>query len=286
MREILSAAVLKQRLQKGFMIKRRRKSMYDSTKKNMFKNSNESLDQLIVKIDDSLMPRHIAIIMDGNGRWAKKRLLPRQAGHKQGMDTLHDIVEFSKDLGIETLTVFAFSTENWKRPQEEVSFLMNLFIEYLFKETRALHRKNVKINFIGDMSSLNAKIQEEASKASKLTEHNRSMTLNLAVNYGSRQEITRAMRKLAEEVAAGRLDPSQINEAMIESNLYTADMPDPDLLIRTSGESRISNFLLWQLAYTEIFCTPVFWPDFGRKDLVEAIIAYQKRDRRFGGIVK
>lgn len=263
--------------------------MFDKTEKILLKNeySNESLDQLMIKIDNSLIPRHVAIIMDGNGRWAKKRHLPRQAGHKQGMDTLHDIVEFSKDyLGIEILTVYAFSTENWKRPQEEVSFLMNLFIEYLFKETRALHRKNVKINFIGDMSSLNSKIQEEAAKASKLTEQNRGMTLNLAVNYGSRQEIALAVRKLAQEVAEGKIAPSDINEAMIESNLYTAGMPDPDLLIRTSGESRISNFLLWQLAYTEIYCTPVFWPDFSRKDLVEAIIAYQGRDRRFGGIGK
>jgi len=258
----------------------------DLTENNLLKNEypQESLDQLMAKVDNSLMPRHVAIIMDGNGRWAKKRHLPRQAGHKQGMDTLHDIVEFAKDLGIEKLTVFAFSTENWKRPQEEVSFLMNLFIEYLFKETRALHRKNVKINFIGDMASLNAKIREEAAKASALTAQNSSMTLNLAVNYGSRQEITRAVKKLAEEVAAGRLDPANINEAMIEANLYTAGMPDPDLLIRTSGENRISNFLLWQLAYTEIYCTPVFWPDFDRKELLCSILSYQGRDRRFGGI--
>ncbi|HVJ47772.1 isoprenyl transferase [Desulfitobacterium sp.] len=238
------------------------------------------------KIDLQHLPRHIAIIMDGNGRWAKKRGLPRKMGHSAGVEALRDVVKTCSNLGVEVLTVYAFSTENWRRPKEEVGILMSLLTEYLRRELRELHENKVKIKTLGDISLLPIEAQKELVKATKQTESNSGLILNLALNYGGRAEITRALRKLGEEILQGKLTPEEIDEQRISSSLYTADLPDPDLLIRTSGEMRLSNFMLWQLAYTEIVVTEQLWPDFNPQTLLAAIKTYQQRERRFGGINK
>ena len=232
------------------------------------------------------MPRHIAIIMDGNGRWAKSKGLPRALGHRAGVESLRDIVTMAVNLELGVLTAYAFSTENWKRPSDEVGLLMKLFSEYLDSEINELHRKNVQIRFIGKVEDLAVELQEKVEKAQTYTKNNTGLVFNLAVNYGGRAEILHSVQLLAEKVAKGELLPQEITEKSIHENLYTADLPDPDLLIRPSGDFRISNFLLWQLAYTEYWFTDIYWPDFKPEHLMEAIADFQKRDRRFGGLKK
>ncbi|MDA0268642.1 MAG: isoprenyl transferase [Cyanobacteria bacterium] len=233
-------------------------------------------------LDPTRLPRHVACIMDGNGRWAQQRGLPRIAGHRQGARTLKDLVRCCKDWGIPTLTVYAFSTENWQRPLEEVSFLMRLFERLLHQELAELHQEGVRLQFLGDLGALPAPLQLQMHRATTETAHNQAVTFNVAVNYGSRLEITRACRHLAEQVQRGLLAPDDIDEASLEQHLYTGSLPGPDLLIRTSGEQRLSNYLLWQLAYAELYFTAALWPDFDRTAFAEALQAFQGRDRRFG----
>lgn len=228
------------------------------------------------------IPRHIAIIMDGNGRWAKRRGMPRIAGHTEGVESVRDIVEACGQLGVQYLTLYAFSTENWKRPKDEVSLLMRLLLKALQDETDRLHTNNVRIRTIGDIAALPAEVREELAEDIRKTQNNTGLTLTLALSYSGRWDLTQAVKRLAAEVAAGTLLPAEISDGTISRYLSTEGTPDPDLLIRTSGEFRISNFLLWQLAYSEIYITPKFWPGFRRDELYAAIQDYQKRERRFG----
>ena len=227
-------------------------------------------------------PGHVAIIMDGNGRWAKARGLPRTAGHKKGVDAVRRTVEAARELGIGTLTIFSFSSENWRRPEEEISDLMGLLRFYLRSEVAELHRGGIRLRVIGDRTRLSEDINRLIDNAEGLTRDNRVMTLVVALSYGSRLEIVHAARRLAEEVAAGRLSPEAIDENALSARLYTADIPDPDLIIRTSGEKRISNFLLWQAAYAELVFVDTLWPDFTKRDLEAAIEEFHRRERRFG----
>jgi undecaprenyl diphosphate synthase len=231
-----------------------------------------------------LLPQHVAVIMDGNGRWAKSQGLPRIMGHKRGVDALKDLLHCCKDWGIKALTAYAFSTENWKRPQEEVEFLMSLFQGVLRQELREMVEENVQIQFVGNLQALPTALQEEISRSMGETKDNRSIKFTVATNYGGRQEILQACRAIAQKVQQGILNPDEISEELFESHLYTAGITDPDLLIRTSGEMRLSNFLLWQMAYGEIYITETLWPDFDRKEFHRALCAYQQRERRFGKI--
>jgi undecaprenyl diphosphate synthase len=228
------------------------------------------------------VPRHVAIIMDGNGRWAQQRGLPRVAGHRRGADAVRVAVEGCRELGIAYLTLYAFSSENWKRPPAEVDDLMGLLRLYLRRELAELHRNDVRVRFIGDRSRLAGDIVSLLTEAERLTESNLSLTLVIALNYGARDEIVRAARRIAEDTAAGRVQPEQIDEALYIHYLQTADIPDPDLLIRTSGEQRLSNFLLWQSAYTELVFTATLWPDFNKQCLSDAVREFHRRDRRYG----
>jgi undecaprenyl diphosphate synthase len=230
------------------------------------------------------LPRHIAIIMDGNGRWAKQRGLPRIAGHREGVKSVRDIVEACGELGIEVLTLYTFSTENWRRPPKEVSALMKLLIKTLRKEIEDLVKNNVRLLTIGNLEKLPKVAHQGMLEGMALTEKNTGLKLNLALNYGSREEIVTAVQKVALEIQNGKIRPQDIDGKIIARMLYTAGLPDPDLLIRTSGEFRISNFLLWQLAYTELYITEVLWPDFRRSNLYDAIRDYQGRERRFGKV--
>lgn len=230
------------------------------------------------------MPQHIAIIMDGNGRWAKKRFMPRSIGHRAGMNSLKDIVTAASKIGIPILTVFAFSTENWKRPTEEVEYLMNLLIEYLHRELDELHKNNVRINMLGDYKNLPLNCQVEIDVAIKKTANNKGMVFNIALNYGARDEMLSAIRILIEKAQANEIGVDDLTEEMFNSLLYTNGIVDPDLLIRTAGEKRISNFLLWQIAYSELWFTETLWPDFTKQEFYQAIYDFQQRDRRFGGI--
>ena len=230
------------------------------------------------------IPRHVAIIMDGNGRWARERMLPRPLGHRSGMKSVREVVEGSIAAGVEVLSLFAFSQENWQRPTTEVSALMSLLEEYIQREADELEGQGVRVRVLGDIDRLTGPAHKAVQRVVEQTAHNSKLTLNLFISYGSRAEMVRAARRIAEEVAAGTLKPEQVDEAAFAERLYTADCPDPDLLIRTSGEQRISNFLLWQLAYTELFISPVLWPDFDRSTLYGAILDYQSRDRRFGRV--
>jgi undecaprenyl diphosphate synthase len=250
---------------------------------NFFKSTNLE-DELLNQIDKNRIPSHIAIIMDGNGRWAKKRNLPRTFGHRAAVENIKAIVKCCSKIGVKYLTLYAFSTENWKRPPEEVSTLMSLLVEYLKKEINELDSNNVFVNYIGDISALPEICQAELIKSKKRTINNKGLTLNLALNYGGRDEIKKAVVEISKEVKSGKLCEADITENLISNYLYTSGMPDPDLVIRTSGEYRISNFLLWQGAYSELWFSDIYWPDFKPKNLYEAIIDYQKRDRRFGGI--
>ncbi|MBK3772933.1 isoprenyl transferase [Azospirillum sp. YIM DDC1] len=227
-------------------------------------------------------PAHVAVIMDGNGRWAKSRGLPRTAGHKKGVDAVRRTVEAAGELGIGYLTIFSFSSENWRRPEEEVSDLMQLLRFYLRSEIADLHRNGVRLRVIGDRARLSKDIIGLIENAEALTRDNRKLTLVVALSYGSRQEITLAARRLAEEVRAGTLDPADITEDRLSERLFTADIPDPDLIVRTSGEKRISNFLLWQAAYAELVFVDTLWPDFSKRDLEAAIEEFHRRERRFG----
>lgn len=225
------------------------------------------------------IPKHIGIIMDGNGRWAKKRGLPRSMGHKAGVEAIREIVKECSRLGVKYLTIYAFSTENWKRPDDEVSTLMTLLAEYLKNEFEELNKNNVIINHIGSISKLPKVCQDELIDAYEKTRNNTGLTLNLALNYGGRQEILDAVKKIASENIAGKITEDNFNDY-----LYTKGMPYPDLIIRTSGEMRLSNFLIWQSAYSEFWASDIYWPDFKKENLRKAIYDYQKRDRRYGGI--
>lgn len=235
-------------------------------------------------IDLERLPRHIAIIMDGNGRWAQKKGLPRVMGHKAGMEVIKETVRACSDLGIKILTVYAFSTENWRRPQDEVSYLMNLMVEYMRKEVNALNNNKVKIKVLGELDILPAQTRKEIEEAIKLTENNEGLQFNIALNYGGRAEILSACKKLINGVSDGSIDETSIDEALFSNLLYTGSDPDPDMIIRTSGEKRISNFLIWQGAYSELMFVDQLWPDFDEKVLCSAIIEYQSRDRRFGAL--
>ena len=252
-----------------------------------------SLEQLLASIppgshDETLarqvnfeqLPAHVAIIMDGNGRWAAQRHLPRVEGHRAGIDSVRDVVETSARLGIDVLTLYAFSVENWKRPRAEVNTLMMLLKRYIRLELSTLLKNNIQFRVIGRADELSADVQHELDIGIRQTEHNTGMQFNIALNYGGRAEIVDAARRA---MAAG-IAPADLDERRFAEFLYTAGQPDPDLLIRTSGEMRVSNFLLWQIAYAEIWVTETLWPDFRRRDLLEAVVAYQKRDRRYGGI--
>jgi len=241
-------------------------------------------DALLGDLDPARLPAHVAIIMDGNGRWAAQRHLPRIAGHRAGADAVRRSVETAARLGLECLTLYAFSTENWKRPSLEVRALMDLLMEFLRKELQTLRDNNIRFRLIGRGDGLHISVLEQIRRAELATMQNTGLQLNIAVNYGGRTELVDACRRVAEEVAAGRLRPEEINEQVIESKLYTCALPDPDLLVRTSGETRISNFLLWQIAYSEIYITPTLWPDFDERAFLTALIEYQKRDRRYGGV--
>ncbi|MFQ4144132.1 isoprenyl transferase [Chlorogloeopsis sp. ULAP02] len=242
------------------------------------------LEYLPPDLKRELLPKHVAVIMDGNGRWAKRQGLPRIMGHKRGVDALKDLLRCCKDWGIEALTAYAFSTENWGRPQEEVDFLMTLFQRVLRQELREMVEENVQIQFVGNLSSLPRALQAEISRSVEETRNNRSIRFTVATNYGGRQEIVQACRAIALEVQQGLLQPDEIDEATFERHLYTTGISDPDLLIRTSGEMRISNFLLWQIAYSEIYITDTLWPDFDRSEFHRALCAYQQRERRFGKV--
>jgi len=250
-----------------------------------FKRKHKKIEnQQVLELDANKIPAHIAIIMDGNGRWAKERNLPRTIGHRAGMDTIRKIVKESSKLGVRYLTLYAFSTENWKRPQDEVSALMKLVVEYIAKEIDELHKNEVVFNVIGDTTKLPEPCQKSIELAKEKTKKNKGLTLNIALNYGGRDEIISGIKKLAMDIKDGIVSVEQINEAVISNHLYTKGMPDPDIIIRPSGELRISNFLLWQSAYSEFWFSNINWPDFTEEDLRRAIIDFQNRNRRFGGV--
>ena len=242
------------------------------------------MENIYYDIDLENIPKHIAIIMDGNGRWAKSRMMPRTYGHKAGVETIRKVVKEAQRLGIKYLTLYAFSTENWKRPQEEVSALMKLLVTYLRKELRELDKNNVRITTIGDIYKLPKPCIDELEKSKEETKDNTGLTLSLALNYGGRTDIINAVKKISSLVKNGDMGIDSIDEKIIKNNLDTSNQPDPDLVIRTSGEQRLSNFLLWEVAYSEFYYTDVHWPDFDEKELQKAVFSYQNRDRRYGGI--
>ena len=245
---------------------------------------NKENNELVKLIDKKKVPEHVAIIMDGNGRWATKKGLPRTYGHNKGVSVLKEIIKVSKKLGCKVLTVYAFSTENWSRPKKEVEFLLNLFNEVLRNEIEEIHQESIKIKFIGDLTPFPDTLKAVLKSSENLTKDNRDFVLNVCVNYGGRQEIVKVAKKLALKSISGEIKPSDVNEELFNSELLTKGIMDPELLIRTSGEKRISNFLLWQLAYSEIYISDVLWPDFNEFEFLKAIIDYQSRNRRFGGI--
>jgi len=235
--------------------------------------------------DKNKLPKHLAIIMDGNGQWAEKKGLPRSAGHREGAKTVRRVITSCLNFNIPILTLFAFSTENWKRPKNEINYLIKLFERVLNKEKENLIKNNIKINFIGRLNELPNSLNETMNELSKSTRKNNKLILNIAINYGGRAEIVDAFKSIALKIVENKIDIKEINENIIKNNLYTHNLPDPDLLIRTAGEMRISNFMIWQVAYTEFWVTPIFWPDFSENNLVEAIINFQKRVRKYGGKV-
>lgn len=256
-------------------------SVSDSSSKVSLKLSTDRKIQEELKRSGEI-PTHIAIIMDGNGRWAKRRGLPRVAGHREGVKSVRDVVEACAQLGVKYLTLFAFSTENWRRPKEEIDTLMKLLIRTLRSETEKLHKNDIKLMAIGDIDSLPKEVRQELKEAMEKTKNNKRMVLNLALSYSGRWEIIEAVKEIARDVKKGKVKIEEIDDKLFSNYLKTAGIPDPDLLIRTSGEFRISNFLLWQIAYTELYITDCLWPDFRRKHLYEAIRDYQRRERRFG----
>ena len=238
------------------------------------------------QVDMSRLPRHIAIIMDGNGRWAKQRGLPRTAGHKVGAEVFRKVAKHCKKLGVEYLTVYAFSTENWKRPAEEVNTIMGLLKQYMLEAIETMEEEKIRLKFFGDLSPLSPELQKLVEKTNALSKQIDGVQANICLNYGGRDEILRAARAFAKECAAGEKQPEELTEAMFSDYLFSAGVPDPELIIRPSGEVRLSNFLLWQCAYAEFYFCDTLWPDFNEETLEAAIIDYQKRDRRFGGIKK
>jgi undecaprenyl diphosphate synthase len=230
------------------------------------------------------LPRHVAIIMDGNGRWAKQRILPRIEGHRQGAESARAIIRAAGELGIKYLTLYAFSVENWNRPKDEVDALMKYLVHYLKTETSELNKNNVKLEVIGQIYRLPENVQDHLKKAIHTLSKNNGLTLIMALSYGGRTEIVDAVRSIASKVKQGKLDPADITEQVFSQHLYTHNIPDPDLLIRTSGEMRVSNFLLWQISYAELVITPTFWPDFRKPQFFQALEEYARRHRRFGGI--
>ncbi len=253
-----------------------------TSKKRSERSQRES--ELLGKLDFRRLPRHVAIIMDGNGRWAKKRGLPRVAGHRAGITSVREALETSARLGLEALTLYAFSRENWKRPEAEVGTLMKLLKEYIESELPTLTEKNVRFEPVGRLDELPPTVQESLERARRETAANTGMVFQVALSYSGRSEIVDAARQAAQRVARGELDIEAIDEDVIAEGLYTSGAPDPDLLVRTSGELRVSNFLLWQIAYAEIWVTEVLWPDFRRENLLEALLDFQGRERRFGGV--
>jgi len=237
-----------------------------------------------LSLDPGRLPRHVAIVMDGNGRWARRRGLSRNEGHRRGKDSVRAVVEAARELGIPYLTLFAFSAENWQRPSSEVNFLMQLFHRYLVTETKRLMKRGIRILALGDTERLPSRLREVLAETVNATQGNGAMTVALALSYGGRQDVVAATRKIAQAVAAGELNPDDIDQTVIENALTTSGLPDPDLLIRTSGELRISNFFLFQLAYTELYFTDTLWPDFRERELLSALAAYQARERRFGSV--
>ncbi len=241
--------------------------------------ASESLDKIRLSGD---IPNHVAIIMDGNGRWAKQKGFPRQIGHREGMKSVRETIEGAAEAGVNILTLFAFSTENWNRPQKEVSSLISLLRYYARKERDSLKHQGVEVHVLGEIERFDDQTREAVDLIVKGTKGGQSLRLNLMISYGGREEILRSVRTLAEQVDQGELTVDDIDEDALRKTLFTVNLPDPDLLIRTSGEYRISNFMLWQIAYTELHITPVLWPDFTREHLFEAVLDYQRRDRRFG----
>lgn len=238
----------------------------------MIKKSNEQAP----------IPRHVCIVMDGNGRWARKRLMPRNYGHSKGVETTRKAIEYFARAGVRHLTLFAFSSENWNRPQKEVGMLMDLFLQSLEKNSAELHEKDIRIRFIGDRDAFSPALQKQISESEQLTAHNQSMTLNVAANYGGQWDILKAVESIAVKLLGNDLSIDQIDQSELESGLSLSDSPDPDLFIRTGGEQRISNFMLWQLAYAELYFTEVLWPDFSEQEMQHALDAYAQRQRRYG----
>jgi len=241
-------------------------------------------ESIIDKVLRGHVPEHIAIIMDGNGRWAKARALPRIAGHKEGINSVREITRVCGEVGVRHLTLYTFSTENWKRPSSEVSALMHLLLKTIKEEIKELHKKGVRFTIIGDLDTIPVKTADGLRDGIEITKANTGLNLNLALNYGSRQEIVEAMKSIAYQVKSGEVKPKNIDVELLSNSLLTNSMPDPELLIRTSGEHRLSNFLLWQIAYTEIFMTDLYWPEFREEQLLNAILDFQSRERRFGNI--
>ncbi|WP_324005539.1 polyprenyl diphosphate synthase [Pasteurella multocida] len=237
----------------------------------------------MVELDPNNIPQHVAIIMDGNGRWAQQKGKMRIFGHKNGVKAVREAVSYARKVGIKVLTLYAFSSENWNRPKKEVNALMALFMQALDLEVKKLHKNNIKLNILGDVTGFSASLQNKIHQAEKLTENNTALTLNIAANYGGCWDIVQATKSLAQQVKEGKLAVDEINAQVLQQALVTKEQPQVDLLIRTSGEQRISNFLLWQIAYAELYFSDVLWPDFNEKEFNEAIIAYQQRHRRFGG---
>jgi undecaprenyl diphosphate synthase len=239
---------------------------------------------MIDNLDKEKLPKHIAIIMDGNGRWAKKRNIERIVGHQKGIESAREIVKFCREAEIKVLTLYAFSIENWRRPKKEVQALMNLLKKYILKESKELLKNNIRLKVIGNIEDMPPSVARILNETVEKTKTCSGMIVNLALSYGGRDEIIRAIKKMVKEVKQGSLKEDDITEEIFSNYLFTKDLPDPDLLIRTSGEMRLSNFLLWQMAYTEIYVTEILWPDFKREDMVRALINYQSRERRFGRI--
>ena len=251
---------------------------------NLEKVIDNTINDLLMKIDKQKLPKHVAIIMDGNGRWATRKGLPRSFGHKQGVIVLKKILKAAKNLGCKVMTVYAFSTENWTRPIKEVDFLINLFSGVLKNEIEEIHSESTKIKFIGDLTPFPESLKKIIFSSELLTKNNKDFLFNVCVNYGGRQEIVKVAKKLALKSSSKEIKPSEIDEKLFNSELLTQGIKDPELLIRTSGEKRLSNFLLWQLAYSEIYISDLLWPDFNEYEFLKAILDYQSRNRRFGGI--
>lgn len=246
--------------------------------------SNNGKEEISYKLDMDNIPKHIAIIMDGNGRWAKARNLPRAMGHKAGVETIRRVIKEADRLGVKYLTLYAFSTENWKRPKDEVNALMKLLVQFLRQELQELHENRVVIKVLGDITRLPKECQDEINKSIELTKNNDGIVMNVALNYGGRDEIIRGIKLIVEDINSGKINLEDINEEVMNNYLYTKGIPDPDIIIRPSGEQRLSNFLLWQCAYSEFWYSDICWPDFKEDDLRKAIYDFQNRDRRFGGI--